>query len=157
MKTFVYMTQDGSSIDDFGWNKVEAETREEADNKFREIVHSWGGSIGEEDEFTKEDIDMYLDENEYLLDVIEIPNKNENHLECSPTGRITYRQLRDKLNQMSEEQLDMDVTIEIAWDDECFAGELTICGPEHGSLDDFHPTIRTLADKDDYMSEEFEK
>jgi len=153
MKTFIYLYQDGSSKDDFSWNQIKAESRDEADNKFREEIKSWDEGSDEEDKFTSEDIEQYLNENGFLLDVIEIPKENEKNLECPPTGRITYRKLRELLNQMSEEQLDMDVTIEIAWEDECIAGELTICGVDHGVLDDYHPTIRTLADKDDYISD----
>jgi len=69
------------------------------------------------------------------------------HLECKPTGRITYHQLAQLITQMSDEQKDMDVTIEEPYpqgDVECFAGELAICGPDHLSLDDYHPVIRYL-------------
>jgi|SRR5690606_9162538 len=66
------------------------------------------------------------------------------HLIIDPTGRLTYRELGKLINQMSEEQLEMDVIIEDPWENESFAGELTICGPEHEVLDDFHPTIRMI-------------
>jgi hypothetical protein len=67
------------------------------------------------------------------------------HLECNPTGRTTYRELRDLLNRMSDFQLDCDVTIEDPYNEpfNIVKGELTICGPEH-KLVDFYPTIRIL-------------
>lgn len=62
-------------------------------------------------------------------------------LDCAPTGRLTYAALRDLINQMSDDQLAMDVTVEDADEDECYAAELRICGHEHDSLDEFHPVI----------------
>jgi hypothetical protein len=64
--------------------------------------------------------------------------------ECPPTGRLTYRQLLEKLKCFSDEQLDSDVTVEDPFDNECYAGELKICGEDHDSLDDFHPVISII-------------
>lgn len=156
MKTFIYVFDVEYGVDEWWWHFIDAENREEADKlMIKNLIDS--------EDMDEKEAQEYLDEeNGGLNDVIEVDHyiKNEKHLECSPTGRITYRKLRDLLNQMSEEQLDMDVTIELPWDhgeDECIAGELTICGPTHEVLDDFHPTIRALANKDDNMNEEFEK
>ena len=157
MKHFIYSYQDGTSFDDFSQEVVVASNRDLADKLFFEKIKSWDETL------LDDEISKYLSEDHYLLSVIEIPmvTINKEHLECNPTGRITYRTLRYLLNQMSEFQLDCDVTIEdplhYVDDPECFAGELTICGSEHSSLDDFHPTIRYLADKDDFMNDEFSK
>ena len=53
--------------------------------------------------------------------------------------RITYRTLAALINKMSEEQKDMDVTVENRDEGECFAGELLIS--EDDSLDENHPVI----------------
>ena len=61
--------------------------------------------------------------------------------------RITYRTLSKLLDMLTEEQKDMDVTVEIAsdYDTECYAAELRIAGSEHwasnGSLDENHPVV----------------
>lgn len=66
-------------------------------------------------------------------------------LDCSPTGRLTYRQLAHYILDMDDDQLDFDVTVEDGDEDECYAAELRICGSDHhtgnGSLDEFHPVI----------------
>jgi len=72
-------------------------------------------------------------------------------LECAPTGRITYKELGELIQQMDEEQQMMDVTIEENYntdENECFAGEFIICGQDHDSLDDFHPVIRSPLKED---------
>jgi len=149
MKHFIYSYQNGQSTDDFSQEVIVASNRDLADKLFFEKIKSWDETL------LDDEISKYLSEDHYLLSVIEIPmvTINKEHLECPPTGRITYRTLRYLLSQMSEFQLDCDVTIEDPFEDpECFAGELTICGSEHDSLDDFHPTIRYLPDRDDFMN-----
>jgi len=54
---------------------------------------------------------------------------------------MTYRELITQLRLLSPEQVDCDVTVELQPEDEFFAGELRICSPEHGVLDDNHPVI----------------
>jgi len=54
---------------------------------------------------------------------------------------MTYRELLDKLYELDSLQLEMDVTIEDPYEDECFPAELRICGPEHDKLDENHPVI----------------
>lgn len=69
--------------------------------------------------------------------------------------RITYRTLRELLNRMSDEQLDCDVTVEDAYENECYPAELRISGPNHDSLDDNHPIIYipTIIDGDERVSD----
>jgi len=74
-----------------------------------------------------------------------ILNMGELHFECIPTGRITYKQLHFLIGQFSEEQLEMDVTVEDKWSEmlggKCQAAGLRICAKEHSSLDDYHPVL----------------
>jgi len=56
---------------------------------------------------------------------------------------MSYRKLRDKLNGLAEDQLDMDVTIYDAEDDEfygCYAAKLEI-NTSDSALDDGHPYL----------------
>jgi hypothetical protein len=55
---------------------------------------------------------------------------------------MKYRELLEKLKQLSDEQLNCDVTVEDNCECECYPGELDICGPNHDSLDEDHPVIR---------------
>lgn len=55
--------------------------------------------------------------------------------------RITYRQLQKMLNALTDEQLNMDVTVECSIENECHAADLRICGKEHDSLEENHPVI----------------
>jgi hypothetical protein len=55
--------------------------------------------------------------------------------------RITYRTLANLIGLMNDDQLDSDVTVEIASEDECYPAELRIAGENHCSLDDGHPVI----------------
>ena len=64
--------------------------------------------------------------------------------EVKPTGRLTWEELGEHIAKMSKEQQSTDVTIEIPWDDECYAGELRIADITHYSLDDWHPVINVL-------------
>lgn len=54
--------------------------------------------------------------------------------------RITYRQLKIYLDQLSESQLDCDVTFEDEVG-ECFAAGFAVAGMGHGSLEENHPFI----------------
>ena len=67
-----------------------------------------------------------------------------NNYETNPTGRITYRELKEHIEKFSEEQLNMDVTVEIPDPEngnECYAAELRICDYNHDTLDDWHPVL----------------
>lgn len=55
--------------------------------------------------------------------------------------KMTYRELINLLNNMTESQKDCDVTVEDSCEDECFPAELRICGVDHPSLDNNHPVI----------------
>lgn len=55
--------------------------------------------------------------------------------------KITYRDLLKELMELSDEQLECDVTVENGIENECFAAELRICAEEHDSLDEDHPVI----------------
>ena len=54
---------------------------------------------------------------------------------------MTYRQLIEQLQKLTEEQLDCTITVEDAYEDECRVAEVRICGDNHDSLDDNHPVI----------------
>lgn len=54
---------------------------------------------------------------------------------------MTYRDLLIKLQEMTNEQLDSTLTVEDGSANECYRGELRICGTEHDSLDENHPVI----------------
>tara|TARA_Y100001973_G_scaffold95555_1_gene149107 strand:+ start:213 stop:386 length:174 start_codon:yes stop_codon:yes gene_type:complete len=54
---------------------------------------------------------------------------------------MTYRELIEQLENLTKEQLDCIVTVEDAYENECRAAELRICGDNHDSLDDNHPVI----------------
>ncbi len=54
---------------------------------------------------------------------------------------MTYRELRDGLNELDDDQLYADVTVELGPETECYPAELRICDIDHDSLDDGHPVI----------------
>ena len=54
---------------------------------------------------------------------------------------MKYHELLNELKKLSEEQLKMDVTVEDAYEEECYPAELRVCGENHDSLDDGHPVI----------------
>lgn len=54
---------------------------------------------------------------------------------------MKYRDLLEKLYDMNSQQLACDITVEIAWENECYPAELRIAGEEHDSLDNDHPII----------------
>ena len=78
MNIFVYMYQDGSSKDDFFWEKIKANNREEADEQFKVLLYEWmkDGLEPEEFEELEPEINKYLNEDEYLLDILEITRKD---------------------------------------------------------------------------------
>ena len=56
-------------------------------------------------------------------------------------NEMTYRQLIEQLQKLTEEQLDCSVTVEDAYETECRAAELRISTDNHDSLDEDHPVI----------------
>jgi hypothetical protein len=62
-------------------------------------------------------------------------------LECSPTGRITYRQLAKLILDMDESQMDCLVTLEDGNESIVYDTELRICGIEHFQLADATPVL----------------
>ena len=54
---------------------------------------------------------------------------------------MTYRELIAELNKLTEEQLNMDITVEDAYENECYPARFDICSSEHELLDDGHPVI----------------
>lgn len=56
----------------------------------------------------------------------------------------TYRDLLDHLKELSPEQLDCDITVELGPEDECFPATLRICGSDHELLNEDHPVIFVL-------------
>ena len=54
---------------------------------------------------------------------------------------MTYRELIETLEKLTEEQLDCTVTVEDLYHQECYAGDLAITGNGHDSLDEDHPII----------------
>lgn len=57
---------------------------------------------------------------------------------------MTYRELIEQLEKLTEEQLDCRVTVEDLYLQECFAGDLAITGNGHDSLGEDHPIITFL-------------
>lgn len=56
--------------------------------------------------------------------------------------RFTYRDLVEKIMELSEKQKDSDVTVELALSDEyVYAGELRITDVDHDVLGPDHPVI----------------
>lgn len=54
---------------------------------------------------------------------------------------MTYRELLECLKQLTSEQLECDLTVELGLSDECCLGELRIADCEHDLLDEWHPVI----------------
>lgn len=57
---------------------------------------------------------------------------------------MKYSELLQHLNNLTPEQLQCDVTVQLAADcvgDECYPAELKICDYDHGVLDENHPVI----------------
>ena len=61
---------------------------------------------------------------------------------CTGWGiEMTYRELIEQLEKLTEEQLECTVTVEDLYDQECYAADLAITGNGHDSLDEDHPII----------------
>ncbi|MFO7904291.1 MAG: hypothetical protein ACQESR_07650 [Planctomycetota bacterium] len=56
----------------------------------------------------------------------------------------TFRQLRDAIKDFDDYQLDCNLTVEIAIEDECYPAELRFAGEEHGVLDENHPVFYVI-------------
>jgi hypothetical protein len=54
---------------------------------------------------------------------------------------MKYRELLESLKQLTSEQLECDLTVELGLSDECCLGELRIADCEHDLLDEWHPVI----------------
>lgn len=54
---------------------------------------------------------------------------------------MTYRELKEKLIDLNEEQLDMDVTVCDIYNDEYFAASLDFTLPTNSVLDEGHPVF----------------
>lgn len=54
---------------------------------------------------------------------------------------LTYRELRNRINQMTEEQLDCDVTIVDSGSDEFYTVDVVSCEDTDGVLDHNHPYL----------------
>lgn len=54
-------------------------------------------------------------------------------------NKVTYRELIERLKGLTEEQLDMDLTIWNREEDECFPSNFLVIN--HESLDDDHPVL----------------
>ena len=54
---------------------------------------------------------------------------------------MTYRELIETLEKLTEEQLDCTVTVDDLYDEECYAGDLDIAAGGHDILDEDHPII----------------
>jgi hypothetical protein len=54
---------------------------------------------------------------------------------------MTYRELLEAMIHWSDDQLDSTITVEVAFEDECYPAELRIAGVDHDSLDENHPII----------------
>jgi hypothetical protein len=55
--------------------------------------------------------------------------------------KMKYRTLLEKLQEMTPEQLECDVTVEDPCEDECYGARLLIAGTHHSSLDENHPVL----------------
>jgi hypothetical protein len=55
--------------------------------------------------------------------------------------KMTYKELLNELQKLTEEQLSCTITVEDAHEEECHPAELRVCGENHDSLDDGHPVI----------------
>ena len=54
---------------------------------------------------------------------------------------MKYRTILEKLQQMTPDQLEHDVTIEDPSIDECYGARLLIAGTHHNTLDKGHPVF----------------
>ena len=54
---------------------------------------------------------------------------------------MTYQELWDKLQGLSDEQLQENVMVEDPYEQECYPADFKICGSEHTSLDEDYPIL----------------
>jgi hypothetical protein len=54
---------------------------------------------------------------------------------------MTYRELLEKLSNLTPDQLDSTVTVELTYTNECISADFDICAEEHDSLEENHPVI----------------
>lgn len=54
---------------------------------------------------------------------------------------MTYRELRDRLFLLTEDQLDKQILVELGPEDEILEAELRVCGENHDLLEEDHPVI----------------
>ena len=57
---------------------------------------------------------------------------------------MTYKELYNALNSLTENQLQQFVTVELGLSDECLPAQLRIAGKEHDTLDENHPIIYVI-------------
>ena len=60
---------------------------------------------------------------------------------------MTYAELLAKLKDLSQEQLQTDVVVEIPWDDECIPAIFCVASPSHDLLDQDHPIIQLISSR----------
>lgn len=54
---------------------------------------------------------------------------------------MKYRELAHLLDELTPEQLDCDITVELSQEQECLPGEFRITDIENDLLDENHPVI----------------
>jgi hypothetical protein len=54
---------------------------------------------------------------------------------------MTFRELLSELKKFTQDQLDSTLTVEDAWENECFPAVLVFAGEDHDSLENEHPII----------------
>ena len=54
---------------------------------------------------------------------------------------MKYKTLLEKLQKMTPDQLELDVTVEDPHEDECFPAVLRTAGSHHSSLEENHPVL----------------
>jgi hypothetical protein len=62
-------------------------------------------------------------------------------LECQPTGRLTYEQLREWIDKMDEDQIHSDVVVFDGREGEYHAVEFLTCEPEEDILEASSPVL----------------
>ena len=65
---------------------------------------------------------------------------------------MTYKELKEKLNELSETQLNLDVIVELEYLDECYkADSLRICSSKHFMLDDGYPVVFVIESRETFL------
>ena len=54
---------------------------------------------------------------------------------------MTYREMLDMFGNLTDRQLDCDVTVEDPFNEECYPADFRICSKDHDKLDEDHPVI----------------